>query len=58
MQTSGSAREARRRPDLDLLLGPFETATAETDTSQTEGSTPEDVELTEASEPPMWREDG
>jgi hypothetical protein len=57
MQTSGSGREARRRPDLDLLLGPFEAATTGTDTSH-EGSTPEDVELTEAPEPPTWREDG
>ncbi|MGZ5213077.1 MAG: hypothetical protein ACXWEJ_04360 [Actinomycetota bacterium] len=44
MRGSGFAREARRRPDLDLMVGPLEAATMEAEDSRSDGSTPEDVE--------------
>jgi hypothetical protein len=55
MHGSGTAREARRRPDFDLLIGPLEAggATDEDDVSQ-----PELIELDDPSELPAWREDG
>lgn len=58
MRGSGFPREARRRPELDLLVGPLEAATMETDSSASDGSTLEDVELIETAELPTWREDG
>jgi hypothetical protein len=57
MPRSGFAREARRRPDLDLLLGPLEAAAMNEDGSRSE-SVLEDVELMDPSELPTWREDG
>ena len=58
MRGSGFAREARRRPELDLLVGPLEAATMDGDGSRSDGSTPEDVELSDPAELPTWREDG
>jgi hypothetical protein len=58
MRGSGSAREARRRPELDLLLGSFEAASTGTDTARSETSSLEDMELVDPSELPTWREDG
>ena len=58
MRGSGFPREARRRPELDLLVGPLEAATMEPDGSVSDGSTLEDVELIETAELPTWREDG
>ena len=58
MRGSGFPREARRRPELDLLVGPLEAATMEADGSRTDVSTLEDVELTETGELPTWKEDG
>lgn len=52
------AREARRRPELDLLVGPLEAATMEADSSGSEGSRLEEVELADPAEQPPWREDG
>jgi len=55
----GLAREARRRPDMDLLVGPLEAA----ETSDTTGR-PDDaldlrsLETDEADERPTWRDDG
>jgi hypothetical protein len=43
---------------LDLLVGPLEAATMETDDARTDVSTLEDVELIETGELPTWREDG
>jgi hypothetical protein len=34
MRDSGSGREARRRPELDLMLGPLEAAARSDDTSR------------------------
>ncbi len=58
MRGSGFPREARRRPELDLLVGPLEAATMEVDGSPSDGSTLEDVELVDPAELPTWREDG
>jgi hypothetical protein len=58
MRGSGFAREARRRPELDLLVGPLEAATMDDDGSRSDGSALEDVELTDPAELPTWREDG
>jgi hypothetical protein len=58
MRGSGFPREARRRPELDLLVGPLEAATMEADDARTDVSTLEDVELMETEELPTWREDG
>lgn len=57
MRGSGFAREARRRPELDLMVGPLEAATMEADGSEPDGSTLENVELVEPAEP-TWRQDG
>ena len=56
MRGSGVAREARRRPELDLLVGPLEAASIEAD--DTDGSTVADLELVDPNEVPTWREDG
>lgn len=61
MPGSGFAREARRRPDLDLLLGPVEAAALQGDGARSDESALEDVglvELMDAAELPTWREDG
>ena len=61
MPDSGFAREARRRPDLDLLLGPLEAAALQGD-GAAPMSPPLDsvglMELMDAAELPTWREDG
>ena len=58
MRGSGFGREARRRPELDLLVGPLEAATMEADGSRSDASALEDVELVDPAELPTWREDG
>jgi hypothetical protein len=58
MRGSGLGREARRRPELDLIVGPLEAATIEADSSWADVSTLEDVELVDPAELPTWREDG
>ena len=58
MRGSGFAREARRRPELDLLVGPLEAATMDEDRSRPESSALEDFELGDPAELPTWREDG
>lgn len=63
MQVSRLGREARRRPELDLLLGPLEAATRRANT--TRADTPENageprLELIELADPvalPTLRED-
>ena len=54
----GYAREARRRPELDLLVGPLEAASIESDDALPGGSAIEDLELAGPNEEPTWREDG
>ena len=56
MRGSGFAREARRRPELDLLVGPLEAATIDDDRS--DASTTEEIELPDPAVLPTWREDG
>jgi hypothetical protein len=56
MHGSGTAREARRRPELDLLVGPLEAAAAGAD--EPTGPQAELIGLADAKEPPAWREDG
>lgn len=58
MRGSGFAREARRRPELDLLVGPLEAASIEGDDALSDGSTVADLELVDPNELPTWREDG
>ena len=58
MRGSGYAREARRRPELDLLVGPLEAVSIEGDDTSVDGSTVADVELVDPNELPTWREDG
>ena len=58
MRGSGFAREARRRPELDLLVGPLEAAIHRDDDSSSDGSAVEDLELVDPNELPTWREDG
>jgi hypothetical protein len=58
MRGSGFAREARRRPELDLLVGPLEAATMEDDSACSDTSTSEAVELVDPTELPTWRDDG
>ncbi len=58
MRGSGFAREARRRPELDLLVGPLEAATMDDVESRSDGSALEDVELVDPAELPDRREDG
>jgi len=60
MRGSRVGREARRRPELDLMVGPLEAATMDAGEvgSSFDASTVEVVELTDPAEPPAWREDG
>ena len=58
MRGSGFAREARRRPELDLLVGPLEAAAMEDHGSRSDGSALEDAEPIDPAELPLWREDG
>jgi hypothetical protein len=60
MRGSRVGREARRRPELDLIVGPLEAATMDVGEtgSSSDASTAEVVELTDPAEPPAWREDG
>ena len=57
MRGSGFAREARRRPELDLLVGPIEAASIEGDATS-DGGAVADLELVDPNELPTWREDG
>ena len=54
----GYAREARRRPELDLLVGPLEAASIEGEDARPGGSAIEDLALADPNEQPTWREDG
>ena len=60
MRGSGFAREARRRPELDLLVGPLEAAAMETPRSDDPAL--EEVGVVDPTElptdQPSWREDG
>jgi hypothetical protein len=58
MRGSRFAREARRRPELDLLVGTLEAANMDEGRSRPDASAPEDVELIDPTELPTWREDG
>ena len=58
MRGSRFAREARRRPELDLLVGTLEAATMDEDGSQPDAPALEDIDLTDPAELPTWREDG
>jgi hypothetical protein len=58
MRGSGYAREARRRPELDLLVGPLEAASIEHDDTSLDGAAMADMELVDPNELPTWREDG
>ena len=58
MRGSGFAREARRRPELDLLVGPLEAASIEGDDTSLDGPAVADLELVDPNELPTWREDG
>jgi len=58
MRGSGFAREARRRPELDLLVGPLEAASIEGEVPSSDGTAVEDLELVDPNELPTWREDG
>jgi len=52
----GSGREARGRPELDLMVGPLEAATIDED-ARSERSTTEEIELDDPFELPTWLED-
>ncbi len=56
MQGSPLPREARRRPELDLLVGPLEAAAAEAASTSEQPLTL--VELPDLDDEPTWREDG
>ena len=59
MRESGLGREARRRPELDLMLGPLEAAAWGVDTPRNAGEPP--LELIELPDPvvvPTPGEDG
>ena len=58
MHGSGTPREARRRPELDLLVGPVEAAAAAAGGDEPTGPQNELIRLADAQEPPAWREDG
>jgi len=58
MRGSGFAREARRRPELDLLVGPLEAASIEGEVPSSDGTAVEGLELVDPNELPTWREDG
>lgn len=49
MHESGSGREARRRPELDLMLGPLEAASRSADALRDAGEP--QLELIELAEP-------
>ena len=55
----GLAREARRRPDMELLVGPVEAAqpTAPTDARPIAG-VPDPFDPDAEQERPTWRDDG
>lgn len=57
MRGSALGREARRRPELDLLVGPIE-ATAASFDPPCEPQEQRVLELPEAEDVPTWREDG
>ena len=57
MRGSTLGREARRRPELDLLVGPIEAAAASSDNSH-EPQEQHVLELPEADDVPTWKEDG
>lgn len=57
MRGSTHGREARRRPELDLLVGPIEAAAAWSDPSS-EPNEQRQLELPEADEAPTRSEDG
>jgi hypothetical protein len=57
MRGSAIGREARRRPELDLLIGPIEAAAASSDDSD-EPHEQRMLELPEAGDVPTWKEDG
>jgi len=57
MQGSSLPREARRRPDLDLLAGPLEAAAAAAGVDAAESQLTL-VELPEFDDAPAWRDDG
>jgi hypothetical protein len=58
MRGSGFAREARRRPELDLMVGPLEAAAMEgTDGSRSDPATI-DAGSAEPSDLPSSREEG
>jgi hypothetical protein len=55
----GLAREARRRPDLDLLVGPLEAAEPNpTADPQIDPIGPDPFEAEGIEERPPWRDDG
>jgi hypothetical protein len=59
MRESGLGREARRRPELDLMLGPLEAAARAVDTFRDTGEP--QIELIEVADPvalPPPRGDG
>ena len=58
MRGSGFAREARRRPELDLLVGPLEAASIEGEALSSDGTAVGDLEAVDPNELPTWREDG
>ena len=59
MRGPGFAREARRRPELDLLVGPLEAASIESDdASSSDVTAVAELELVDPNELPTWREDG
>jgi hypothetical protein len=51
----GLAREARRRPDMDLLVGPLEAAEPDPPTDPVR---PDPFDIDAAEDRPAWREDG
>ena len=55
MKGSPLPREARRRPELDLLAGPLEAAAATADDAGSELTL---VELPDPDDEPTWRVDG
>jgi hypothetical protein len=59
MRSSGLGREARRRPELDLMLGPLEAAAWGVDTPRDAGEPQlELIELALPAAPPTPDEDG
>ena len=55
----GLAREARRRPDMDLLVGPLEAAQPTAPSEPAEAAAePDPFDLDGGQERPMWRDDG